>query len=67
MREVDPTLRVTRGEDDGATAVYEITRADEPAARHTDVDLARFSTGTDFAFADEGVRVELRRNRSAQS
>lgn len=58
---VDPTMRVeTVGgrRRDGATFV--VTPGSPPARRHADVEFARFSTGADFAFADEGTRVRLR-------
>jgi hypothetical protein len=66
VQAVDPHLRVNRvAAEPGAVATFAVSRADEPATVHPDEQLARFSTGAAFTFADEGTRVELRRTRRA--
>ena len=64
VQAVDAHLRVVRtATEPGAVATFAVVRGDEPAAMHVDEQLARFSTGAEFTFADEGTRVELRRTR----
>ena len=61
---IDPALQARRvTASSGAVAGFEIVRNDRPSPRHQDVELARFSTGADFAFSDEGTRVQLRARR----
>lgn len=62
---VDPTMRVERLEPrDGAAASFVLRGGAAPARRHADVEFARFSTGADFTFSDEGTRVRLRARRA---
>jgi hypothetical protein len=64
VQAVDARLRVVRtATEPGAVATFAVVRGDGPAAMHVDEQLARFSTGAEFTFADEGTRVELRRTR----
>ena len=65
VQAVDAHLRAVRtATEPGAVATFAVVRGDEPAAMHVDEQLARFSTGAEFTFADEGTRVELRRTRA---
>ncbi len=62
---VDATLRVEQVEArPGAAASFVARGGGAPARRHADVEFARFSTGADFAFSDEGTRVRLRARRA---
>jgi hypothetical protein len=62
VQAVDARLRVVRtATEPGAVATFAVVRGDGTAAMHVDEQLARFSTGAEFTFADEGTRVELRR------
>lgn len=61
---VDPTMRVTRtGGRRGDGASFRVTPGSAPARRHADVEFARFSTGADFRFSEEGTPVRLRARR----
>jgi hypothetical protein len=62
---VDATLRVEPVDPrPGAVAAFVVRGGAAPARRHPDVEFARFSTGADFAFTDEGTRVRLRARRA---
>ena len=64
VQAVDPKLRTRRvAPAPGAVATFEIRRADSAAPKLSDVELARFSTGAEFSFVDEGTRVQIRLGR----
>ena len=65
VQAVDPHLRSRRVvAEPGAVATFEVTRSDSAAPTASDVELASFSTGADFSFADEGTRVQIRLGRT---
>ena len=65
VQAIDPYLRTRRvAVAPGAVATFEVTRADSAAPMASDVELARFSTGPDFLFVDEGARVQIRLGRT---
>jgi hypothetical protein len=60
VREVDPRFRCEVTSDGGGSLEIEVVMDDEPAKVADAVVMTAFSTGTDFAFAERGVPVEVR-------